>query len=67
MTEYKGRGSDDGVILGRSSGKVGFYGTTPITQPTAQTALTTTPSNSALATRINSLETKLKNLGLISS
>ena len=30
MAEQIGKGNDDGEILGRSGGKVGFFGTTPV-------------------------------------
>lgn len=44
--EYLGTGDDDGTVLGRDStaDKVGFYGTTPVVQPsaTAQSAVATT-------------------------
>jgi hypothetical protein len=44
--EYLGTGEDDGTVLGRdsSSDKVGFYGATPVVQPsaTAQSAVATT-------------------------
>lgn len=100
MPTYVGDGNADGEIIGRSSGKVGFFGTTPVTQQTAlTTALTTlTPADAEgtpdyataaitnsspygfasaqeaitvlyvianLQTRVNELETKLQNLGLV--
>lgn len=44
--EYVGTGEDDGTVLGRDSttDKVGFYGATPVVQPsaTAQSAVATT-------------------------
>lgn len=62
---YVGDGNDDGEILGRSSGKVGFYGTTPAIQPTgtsqsavattAITTLATTPTATDIAVAVNSL------------
>jgi UDP-N-acetyl-D-mannosaminuronic acid transferase (WecB/TagA/CpsF family) len=39
---YVGDGNDDGTIFGRSSGKIGFYGTTPVTQQTLSAAVATT-------------------------
>lgn len=100
MPNYVGNGEEDGEILGRSSGKVGFFGTTPVAQQAAlTTALTTlTPADAEgtpdyaiaaitnstaygfasaqeaitvlyvianLQTRVNELETKLQNLGLV--
>lgn len=40
---YVGDGGTDGEVLGRASGKVGLYGTTPAIQPaaTAQSAVAT--------------------------
>ena len=54
----------DGAIVGKSGGTAGFFGTTPITQPAAITAVTNTASGTELATAINDLRTALKNLGL---
>jgi len=66
MAEQIGNGSTEGEILGRSGGKLGFYGTTPVAKQTVvTTALTTTPSNSALATRINDIQDALKAYGII--
>lgn len=66
MAEQVGKGTTEGVLVGRSSGKVGFYGTTPVAKQTVvTTALTTTPSNSALATRINDIQAALKAYGII--
>lgn len=51
---YSGQGRDDGDVLGRSGGKVGFYGATPVAQAatiadvatsTITTAVTTTTGN----------------------
>lgn len=40
---YVGDGNDDGEILGRSGGKISFFGvTTTITQPTAVTTVDST-------------------------
>lgn len=66
MAEQVGKGTTEGEILGRSDGKIGFYGTTPVAKQTVvTTALTTTPTNSALATRINDIQDALQALGLI--
>lgn len=50
--EYLGSGNDDGVIVGRTSGLVGFYGTTPVVKPTAasQAAITDASGGTAAAT-----------------
>jgi hypothetical protein len=45
--EYVESGADDGVILGRSDGKVGFFGTTPVVQQNVTGSLTTVISQVA--------------------
>ena len=48
--EYVGSGNDDGEVLGRSSGKLGFYGlSTAIVQPSVTAIGTTTISQVATA------------------
>ena len=54
----------DGAIMGKTGGTAGFYGTTPIAQPAAITAVTNSASGTELATAINALRTALTNLGL---
>jgi hypothetical protein len=54
----------DGAIMGKTGGTAGFYGTTPITQAAAITAVTNTASGTELATAINALRTALKNIGI---
>lgn len=54
----------DGAVLGKAGGTVGFYGTTPITQAAAITAVTNTASGTELATAINALRVALKNIGI---
>ena len=58
-------GRDDGVIMGRSGGKVGFYGTTPITIPTITAVGTTTATTALNETKIDRLYAALENIGLI--
>ena len=66
MSEQVGKGTTEGVVVGRTSGKIGFYGTTPVAKQTVvTTALTTTPTNAALATRINDIQDALKAYGII--
>lgn len=48
--EYVDSGRDDGAIMGRSSGKIGFYGTTPVVQASAMTATLTTVTHTAPGT-----------------
>lgn len=54
----------DGAIMGKSGGTAGFYGTTPIVQAAAITAVGNTATGTELATAINALRTALKNLGI---
>lgn len=65
MTEQIDKGGSDGAILGRSGGKVGFLGATPVVaQAVALTTTTaTTASNEAALTAII---TAMQNLGLFS-
>lgn len=75
--EYVGDGRPDGTIVGRTSTeKVGFFGTTPVAQQSAVTAVTTTITTTlatntvletdltATITAVNSVITALSNLGL---
>ena len=54
----------DGAIMGKTGGTAGFYGTTPIVQAAAITAVTNTASGTELATAINAIRTALKNIGI---
>jgi hypothetical protein len=54
----------DGAIMGKTGGTAGFYGTTPITQAAAITAVGNTATGTELATAINALRTALKNIGI---
>ena len=54
----------DGAIMGKSGGTAGFYGTAPIAQAAAITAVTNTASGTELATAINAIRTALKNIGI---
>lgn len=78
--EYLGTGNDDGVIIGRSGGKVGFYGTTEATQPSTIAAVATTAATTAtpygyttstqadaIVTALNSVIAALKTLGFVAS
>jgi hypothetical protein len=55
----------DGAVLGKSGGTVGFYGTTPIVQGAAVTALVTTPTATDIAVAVNSIISRLQDVGLI--
>ena len=54
----------DGAVMGKTGGTAGFYGTTPIVQAAAITAVTNTATGTELATAINALRTALKNIGI---
>ena len=54
----------DGAIMGKTGGTAGFYGTTPIVQAAANTAVTDTATGAQLATAINALRVALKNIGI---
>lgn len=57
-------GSSDGCqIGGASTDKIGFYGATPIVKPSC--TQTTTATTTSLRADIDSLQTALSNLGLI--
>ena len=64
---YADDGNDDGVVIGRSSGKVGFFGTTPITIPTITAVGTTTATTTLNETKIDRLYTALESIGIIST
>jgi hypothetical protein len=54
----------DGIALGLAGGEMGFYGKTPIVQPSAITTIADNATGTAIATAVNSVITALKNLGL---
>jgi hypothetical protein len=54
----------NGAIMGKTGGTAGFYGTTPIVQAAAITAVSNTATGTELATAINALRTALKNIGI---
>lgn len=76
---YVDAGNDDGSILGRASGLVGFFGTSPVAQQVATASSTTTISQVAtsgkwafasstaaknLVTQVQDMKLALANLGL---
>lgn len=64
-TNYLFNGNaSDGVALGISGGKVGFYGVTPVVKASAITALTAGPSTAETVAAVNSIITALKNIGV---
>lgn len=54
----------DGAIIGAAGGTAGFYGTTPVVQAAAITAVTNTATGTELATAINAIRVALKNIGI---
>ena len=56
--------ASDGVSLGISTGKVGFYGVTPVVQASAITALTAGPTTAEFVAATNAIITALKNVGI---
>jgi hypothetical protein len=64
-TNYLMNGNaSDGVSLGISTGKVGFYGVTPVVQAGAITALTAGPTTAEFVAATNAIITALKNVGI---
>lgn len=64
MTEYVGRGSEDGEIFGRTGGKIGFYGVTPIAQRSGAaqaTSLVGTASSSDVTTALKAAVIEIMN------
>ena len=54
----------DGVALGISGGKIGFYGETPVVQASAITTIATNATGTAISTAVNSIITALQNIGI---
>lgn len=64
--EFVGSGNDDGVVLGRSSGKLGFYGlTTVVTKPSITAVATATATTTLLELEVTRLTAALVSVGLI--
>lgn len=51
--------------LGGASGTVGFYGATPVVQGATVATLATTPTATDIATAVNSIISRLQDVGLI--
>jgi hypothetical protein len=54
----------DGVALGISTGKIGFYGVTPVVKAAAITTIATNATGTAISTAVNSIITALQNIGV---
>ena len=64
---YTGPGNDDGEVMGRSSGKIGFYGASaPVVQATV-TQITTTATGDELAVTVKAIITALGNMNMIAT
>ncbi len=64
--EYLDSGNDDGTNMGKSDGKIGFYGlTTPIVKATVTLGAGTTTT--LLKADVLALQTALVNLGMITA
>lgn len=64
-TNYLFNGNaSDGVLLGVSGGKVGFYGETPVVQAQAISTIANNADGTAIATAVNAVIVALKNVGL---
>jgi hypothetical protein len=64
-TNYLFNGNaSDGVLLGIATGKVGFYGETPVVQASAISTIADNASGTAIATAVNSVITALQNIGI---
>jgi len=61
-TDYLDNGNDDGSCIGRSAGKVSFYGATPVVKQTGAAVATDTTT---LVTLTTAIRLALVNLGMI--
>ena len=52
-------------IGGETTATVGFYGETPVDQGAAVTTLATTPTATDIATAVNSIISRLQDIGII--
>lgn len=64
--EYVGDGRPDGTVVGRTSTELlGFFGKTPIAQPSVTWPNTATATTTLNETKVNRIMAALVNLGLI--
>lgn len=54
----------DGVALGISGGKIGFYGETPVVQASAITTLAATPTTAETVAAVNAIIAALSGIGI---
>ena len=62
---YADDGNDDGVVLGRTSGKARFFGTTPIARPVITSVATTTSTTTLLERQVVRLQAALVARGIV--
>ena len=60
-----GRSGQSVQVGGSSSALVGFYGATPVDQGAAVTTLATTPTATDIAVAVNSIISRLQDVGII--
>jgi hypothetical protein len=63
--EYLGNGNSDGQVVGRTSGKLGFFGTTPISKKSVTWPNTATATTTLNETKCNRLMAALVSYGII--
>jgi hypothetical protein len=54
----------DGVSLGISTGKIGFYGVTPVVKAGAITTIATNATGTAISVAVNAIIVALQNIGV---
>jgi len=66
IAQQLSNGNSNGTTLGQStSDLISFYGVTPVNQGDAVTTLVTTPTATDIATAVNSIISRLQDVGLI--
>ncbi len=67
--QYLDNKNDDGTVLGQDAtvAKVGFWGATPVVQPSITAVGTTTATTALNETKIDRLYTALRTIGLINT
>lgn len=68
MVRYLDDGDGAGTVLGQSSSElVGFWGATPVAQPSITAVATATATTTLNETKINRLYAALRTIGLINT
>ncbi len=63
--QYLDNGSTEGAIVGRTSGKLGFFGTTPVSKKSVTWPNTATATTTLNETKVNRLMAALVSYGII--